>query len=134
MFGAWIARVRDALWSLRHRPGAVLVVVAVLSGGIVGWIWRSGSTDPVRDEVETAVVLLQRDFGANADALDSTYRRTFTGVENGVMVGTVTRIVPHGTCWGFDLRIPASWLADGTGQVAVGDVRRFPAPACMLAP
>lgn len=134
MLALWVTRLRDGLWSVRHRTGTLLVVGAVVLGASIGWWWRGSSTDPVRAEVSTAVELLRRDFAANADALDSTYRRTFTGVEHGVMIGTVTRVVPHGSCWGFDLRIPATWLAGGEGTIEVSDVRRFPAVACALEP
>lgn len=123
--------VGELRWRLKGRVlvGA-LVGSTLFAGVLVGWTLRGTGNDPVYKEVRGAVVLLRGDFAAGSEKLGGTYIRYFRGERNGGLVGEVVRKVDRGTCWGFEVFFPNDWLRLGTGEISVGDVRKYPAEMC----
>lgn len=124
--------VRNGLWAAKHNIGLWLLVSVVCIGGFGGW-WIAGRDGSgTKQEVRAAVLLLRRDFAANVDKLDGAYLRTFRGVSGGDLHGDVVRKVGSGPCWGFEISFPKTWLFEGSGNVQIGDVRRYPDESCRL--
>ncbi len=124
-------RISEIAWDLKGKYTAILSAIIVVLGGVgIGWGLRGGETDPVREEVRGAIVLLRGDFAAGSIELGGTYNRHFRGEKDGGIVGEVTRKVEKGACWGFDVVFPKDWLISGEGEILVGEERKFPAEMC----
>lgn len=117
-------------WQSRRHVTTALVLAILAVGAVAGWAWRSARTDPIYDEVRGAALLLRSDFASNVENLGGSYLRQFQGIEDGALVGDVTRAVSQGACWGFRVRISSDWLATGEGGVDVGEVQQYDAAMC----
>jgi hypothetical protein len=114
------ARLVELDWAWRRHRTWLAVLAFLVVAGVLGVSFNPGTPDPVRAEVERTAELLRRDFAGGVSKLSPSYVRNFDGIEDQHLVGTVARISSTGSCWGFTVRVPDTWLSDGTGSVEVG--------------
>lgn len=123
-------RMGEVRWALKRGRGFVVIAAVLLLGAGVGWGVRTGNHDPVPNELRGAALLLRKDFGGNLSTFDATYIRRFLGVREGGVVGEVAKMGRGGTCWGFEIYFPKTWLAGGEGSIEVGAVKQTDDSVC----
>jgi hypothetical protein len=126
-----VEQAMEVSWALRRFWALFAGVVVVLGGAFIALQVQPAKSDPTRAAVEDAADALRIDFATGVESLAPVFVRQFAGIEDGDMVGTVARRGGDGTCWGFTVTVPGSWLADGTGAVAVGTVDQLSRDACI---
>lgn len=132
MIERFLHRMGEARWALKRGRGAVVIAAVLLLGAGVGWGVRTGDHDQVQNELRGAALLLRKDFGGSLSALDATYIRRFLGVREGGVVGEIVKAGRGGTCWGFEIYFPKTWLAGGEGSIEVGEVERMDRSVCTV--